>query len=362
MSDHGCGQPAIGARRDSLDMHTASHHVLLSQGAEPPEWVHLVPAGTFKGVDGRGPWKLLDPQAVVTASMAGGKLPIDEMHATDYAAKTGQPAPARGWIVEMQVRDDGIWGRVEWTPTGAQLMSEKAYAGISPVFAARKRDGAVAKVLRAALTNAPNLDDLHTLNSQQETGMDLTALRAALGLADGADEAAILAAVTANAQAVSRHSRDLASIASAAGFTATSTDELVVALQTQRAATGDVDKLRNTVIELQTRLDTVSAAQSRDKATAYVDGQIRQGKPIASLRDHYITRHMADAAAVETELAKLPSINAGNTVVRNAQGEPDGDEATIEERQTAQRMGLDVKKLVEARKGRETTSKDGRTA
>ncbi len=39
---------------------------------------------------------------------------------------------ARGWIVELQARDDGIWGRVEWTGAGRALIEDRAYRGISP--------------------------------------------------------------------------------------------------------------------------------------------------------------------------------------------------------------------------------------
>ena len=130
----------------------------------PPEWVHLVPAGTFHGVDGRGPYRLHDPDAVIKASLAGGKLPIDENHATDLAAPSGGPSPARGWIVAMEPRPDGIWGRVDWTEAGAALWADRAYRGISPVLV-NDKSGNVVRVLRAALTNAPNLPQLTTLHS-----------------------------------------------------------------------------------------------------------------------------------------------------------------------------------------------------
>jgi phage I-like protein len=43
------------------------HFTLAGNGA--PEWVHLVPAGRFSGVDGRGPYTLADPAAVIAASL-----------------------------------------------------------------------------------------------------------------------------------------------------------------------------------------------------------------------------------------------------------------------------------------------------
>ncbi|WP_459987377.1 phage protease [Komagataeibacter kakiaceti] len=48
-----------------------------------------------------------------------------------------------GWITELQARDDGIWGRVEWNASGHSAMDNKSYRGVSPVFdhdAQGKRD------------------------------------------------------------------------------------------------------------------------------------------------------------------------------------------------------------------------------
>jgi phage I-like protein len=136
---------------------------LISSGAVVPEWVHLVPAGTFSGADGRGPWSVPNPAAVIAASMTAQRLPVDENHATDLASPKGEPSPARGWIVEMQTRPDGIWGRVDWTETGRRIMAEKAYRFISPVFM-HDAKGVVSRILRVALTNTPNLPQLKALN------------------------------------------------------------------------------------------------------------------------------------------------------------------------------------------------------
>ena len=100
-----------------------------------PEWVHLLPAGEIQTGDGRGPYRVADAVALLAASLTeDDRLPIDENHATDLAAPEGRPAPARGWIVELQARADGIWGRVEWTREGKRLVLGRAYRGISPVI------------------------------------------------------------------------------------------------------------------------------------------------------------------------------------------------------------------------------------
>jgi len=65
----------------------------------PPEWIQLIPAGSFHGRDGRGPYVLSDPPAVIAATNAlrmKAGIPIDYDHAIDFGAPQGAPAPAAG--------------------------------------------------------------------------------------------------------------------------------------------------------------------------------------------------------------------------------------------------------------------------
>jgi hypothetical protein len=137
------------------------------QGGAIPEWVQLVPAGTFCSTDGRGPWHCSDEAALINVSMAAGRIPIDVNHSTDLAAPMGGESPAAGWIVQMQSRPDGIWGRVEWTPLGQRLLGERAYRNISPTLSYSGETGVIFRILRASLTNNPALPQLMALNSVQ---------------------------------------------------------------------------------------------------------------------------------------------------------------------------------------------------
>ena len=123
----------------------------------PPEWVHLIPAGTFSGRDGRGPYTL-DAQAVLDAFAAGGiDLPLDYEHQTLTAEDKAGPVPAAGWIKELQARADGIWARVQWTAQAASLLADKAYRFLSPVFRFTPTDGRVVALAGAGLVHTPNL-------------------------------------------------------------------------------------------------------------------------------------------------------------------------------------------------------------
>lgn len=135
----------------------AVHAIAVTDG-EPPVWVQLLPAGVFMGRDGRGPYQVENAEEVIRATKArnGMDLPIDYGHALERDGHTGDSAPAAGWITDFQVRGGEIWGRVSWTRTGEASIRGKEFRFLSPVFYHRA-DGAVEWILRAGLTNRPNL-------------------------------------------------------------------------------------------------------------------------------------------------------------------------------------------------------------
>tara|TARA_B100002019_G_C21152386_1_gene538925 strand:+ start:381 stop:821 length:441 start_codon:yes stop_codon:yes gene_type:complete len=92
-------------------------------------------------------------------------LLIDRDHQIDYAVP-GTPVKAAGWIKEMQVREDGIWGRVEWTERALAEIKAKEYRYISPVFMHKKDTGEITAIIRASLTNHPNLELKAVASSQ----------------------------------------------------------------------------------------------------------------------------------------------------------------------------------------------------
>lgn len=251
-----------------------------------PDWINLLPAGLIRTVDGRGPYLVKSMQTIALGLKAGDKLPIDENHATDKGAVLGLPAPARGWIVELQARDDGLWGRVEWTGEGRRLMEDKAYSGISPAIL-HSQDKTVLGVLRASLTNTPNLQGLVSLHVE-ESGMDWKAkLIELLGLDSTADDAAIEAALAAKMKGE--------------GETALcSADVLklpeVVALQSQ-------------VTSLSGQLNTLLADGRREKAEQAVDAAIAAGRVgISAVRENYIALHMSNPTAALAMINAMPAI------------------------------------------------------
>lgn len=269
----------------------------------------LIPGGTFSGVDGRGPYHLQDAHAVVAASLKPGeKLVFDQDHATDHSLKTGAPAPARGWITKLDVQNGAIWGEVEWTDAGKSLLTKREYRGVSPVFAHNKTSGTVTRLLRASLTNAPNLD-LPSLHSQEPRMELLPAIRAALGLPETADQAAVIAAATSARTQLAAHATQFAAIATATKLDAASApDVIVTALQSRKPEGGTLEEM----VALQSQVVALQNEGKRTKAETAIDAAIRAGKPIPpASREDFITRHMADPAGTDFWLGKMVSLNAG---------------------------------------------------
>ena len=319
--------------------------------ATAPDWLHLLPAVGFSGADGRGPYTKPDADALIALFGKDGlKLAVDENHSTDLAAKQGFSAPARGWIVELQKRDDGIYGRVEWTPEGKRMMEAKEYGFLSPVFFhTAEAPFKVTKLLRVALTNDPNLPFLKSLHSKEDADM-LEELRKALGLPETADEAAVMAAVkaahaaqTAAATNQTATTALMSRIAEAAGVAAdTAPDVLVTAIQSRGKATAteaENAELKTQLVSLQSQLTTLATGTARDKAEAAIGAAIEAGKIVPALRDHMIARHMKNPAEVETELKVMPSLNAGGLGGRKLQ--ESGDTLTVEDDQVMAMMGID---------------------
>jgi len=171
----------------------ASHiSVELAAGDDKPapaQWVQVLPIGRAFGRDGRGPYVLAaeDVPAVIEATRRyAGKvqLPIDYEHAIDVAPK-GTRTPAAGWITALQQRPDGLYARVEWTPTALQHLKAREYRYLSPVFH-HDADGRVVRLLRAALTQKPNLDLKAVANMEGAMDEPLAELRRLLELPEDA--------------------------------------------------------------------------------------------------------------------------------------------------------------------------------
>lgn len=292
-----------------------------------PEWVHLLPAGEIRTNDNRGPYTVASMAALAASLKDGDKLPIDECHATDLAAPQGGAAPARGWIVALEARGDGLWGRVEWTDTGQALLKDKAYRGLSPVILHDKAKK-VLGVLRASLINTPNLVGLQALHSEDNT-MDWKAkLIELLGLDGSADDAAIETALSGKMSGGHKalQSEDILALPA------------VIALQSEVAA-------------LTGKLNLVTSAQAQTAAETFVDAAIAQGRVgLKPVRDEYVALHMKDADQAKKLIEALPVLS-GTTITGIAPGGGEGQLEAVD-RQVMALFGVEEETYVAGLAGR----------
>ncbi len=372
------------ARTPFPNLFAAHAAVLPTEGSDGASWIMLLPLGRFSGRDGRGPYDAgdkmhLDGVVKATLQRAGAtEIVVDYDHQTMYGAVpgVGGRAPAAGWIKEFEIRDDGLWGRVEWTDAAAQAIRAGEYRYISPVYL-HTQSGKVTRLISAALTNVPNLDlaavaaraDLTT----QDEPMDKIAL--ALGLAQGAGEDAILTAINAvltstsaiavalgldkaakpeaiAAQAAAFRS-DVERVATAAGLQASAkAEDVVTAIQSARA--GSVDPAKFVPIEQVTAMQAdIKALQEKltgNEADDAVNAAIRDGKLAPALKEWGLSLHRADAAKFKAFVDNAPSLTAAQ---RTAATIPAPKNDALDETDIAvmRQMGLTEEQMKNAKKG-----------
>ncbi len=267
--------------------------------AAPPEWIQLIPAGSFHGRDGRGPYVLCDPEAVISATNAllmRAGIPIDYDHATDFGAPQGSPAPAAGWLTEFAIRNGAIWGRVEWTERAAGAIRAHEYRYISPVFQYSPNDGTITRLLRAGLTNNPNLY-LTAISAagDEESNMDefLKQLREMLGLSADASTDEILKRLSATVTVAASINSDPAAAHRAGNFDPA---RYVAVAEFQQALT---------------ELNALKMERTREKAEHAVEEAIRSGKLAPAHREWAIAYCAADPKGFDTFAARQPVVLAG---------------------------------------------------
>lgn len=186
-------------------------------------WFHLVPKGRFPIAGPEGPMvQVIDDRAVermLNRFAEEAKAPnfpgilIDYDH---FSYDLDKSSVAAGWVRELKNRENGIWGRIEWTPKGQQSLKDGEYRFVSPVWDGRDVEvlaGRANKEVRPVrvetfgLVNKPNLRGMVPLSNRDLSGREVPAtdgpekkqmkqVSAKLGLQPDASEEAVLAAVT----------------------------------------------------------------------------------------------------------------------------------------------------------------------
>lgn len=301
---------------------------------EVPEWIHLLPLGPLvQGRDGRE-WTMRDADAVVASTDLGGFV-LDREHSTELKAPRGEESEAAGWVVDLQVeqggeREPGIWGRIEWTPRGAEQVKTRSYRFISPVFM-HTPEGVIVRLESAALTNRPNLD-LAALNHRATEPAEEMAMndeqRKALCTKLGLPEDATPEQINEKAGELALNARK------ASGNDFVPKAELETALNRAKAA------------EEKLKAEELKAFNARVEAA--LDKHQKAGKFPPASREFYKANCTTEQGleALEAEMTKRPALvptddtSAEDTARNQRQGDPAQRALTDNERAICARMGV----------------------
>ena len=128
-----------------------------------PEMIQLCPLGEWTKHPS-GPFKVTKEDILKIINNTQKRINdivIDYEHQTVKDIE----APAAAWIKELINRgDDGLWGKVEWTPRAKQYLENREYKYLSPVLLAKRQDSEgfnrPSSLHSAALTNKPFIDGM----------------------------------------------------------------------------------------------------------------------------------------------------------------------------------------------------------
>lgn len=275
----------------------------LGPNGEPPEWCQVIPAGTFMGRDGRGPWHT-DTAAVLADFAANQTLGIEPVvdydHLSMVCLETGQKAEAAGWIKQLEIRDGETWARIEWNADAVQVITAKKWRYLSPVFDF-DASGRVVRLVAVGLTNQPNLF-LRALNTM-ETSVDLLKqLIELLGLDPAADTATAINSVKALKSASTDTQTAMNSLRQVTGAAADADLKTVAnSIMTGFVPKAEYERVANSLQQLQAG----TAAAEVDKA---LDDAIAAGKITPASRNFYQAMCSTDMKAFKDFVKSAPVV------------------------------------------------------
>ncbi len=242
----------------------------------------------------------------------------------DWLAKhPGTPTAAQGRIKELQVRDDGLWGRHVMSKAGAELISGEgaAFDSHSPHFGLLPQAGTIWPAVQLnsiGLTNSPNipgtaigLNEAGEVDSFPTMNKYLIQLLAALGITVAAD-----ADDTKVTSAVNEALPKIQAAIAAQGELAMTKTQLTAAVNEKTTlqgslatATADATTARAMAGTLVKQL----AAERDGRAEVVLTHAVNEGRITQAQRPEWKGKLVAatDFAATEAELTKL--VKAVNT-------------------------------------------------
>ncbi|MDD5087204.1 MAG: phage protease [bacterium] len=351
---------------------------------ELQEWIHLLPIGHWDEFRGMGPgWgEEMDITAEHIGQMVAHFASWNRPALVDYEHNHfWGDTRASGWILEVQARADGLWGRVEWTETAAGEIQRREFRYVSPVWDLDFKDtqtgdriGAV--FFGAGLTNDPFfLRELEQRLAAKETTMDeLKKIAAALGLAETATLDEILTAITALKEKLANASGEPAAAKTK------KLGELVAATEARIKTLAQPNPILETVRNelmlpsaakseeyvaaiqargqgesaLAAKVATLEGEVAAAKAERLVEAAMAEGKVVAATRAWATEFAKKDSTGFSTWAASAPRVMPMNPTKPGTPQAGDGPvEPTEKEKEVAARTKQDPKALADRRAKRE---------
>lgn len=135
----------------------------------------ITPLGEFVGssTDGKPTKEIIDEESIIQMARQTEELLLDRDHAS-MRSQDERNTKAYGWISGLKAivglgDMDGLYGTIKWTPDGIELVKDRAYRFLSPVFEL-DGDGRAIRLVNVALTNRPALPLPPIINSESEDG------------------------------------------------------------------------------------------------------------------------------------------------------------------------------------------------
>ena len=134
----------------------------------------ITPLGEFVGssTDGKPTKEIIDEESIIQMARQTEELLLDKDHKSMRGPEDRNTA-AYGWISGLKAiiglgDMDGLYGTIKWTPDGIELVKDRVYRFLSPVFELDE-DGRAIRLVNVALTNRPALPLPPIINSESES-------------------------------------------------------------------------------------------------------------------------------------------------------------------------------------------------
>lgn len=130
-----------------------------------PNKIHLIPVGQWEH-DLYGP--IIINNADISEFIRNFNAGVRKGVFITAGHEGMQELPAVGWVKEVEARDDGLWGTVEWNSNGLESLSEKEYKFFSPEMCRDYEDPETHQYYRnvltgGALTKSPYFKELQAI-------------------------------------------------------------------------------------------------------------------------------------------------------------------------------------------------------